>query len=260
MRVTLLSGTSAVSSEPGRALARLAKTISDSAGSAAIVRESSSEAFERLRSAEAGVAKAIDDYLDRYGYRPMSYDPGDVTLAERPSLLIGLLRDELDRGVPSEDIHVGRRTASALTEARARLTTATEDERERFETALAFASDACPSREDNILVVDGLPSGLIRRTAVEVGRRLAERGELAARRTLSSWRTRSSAARWLATGAVGENGSGCGRRNEHGCSPIPDLPAMDRIPAGRPISAAFRGAAIRHRRSHVGHGARRQPR
>ena len=82
--VTLLSGTSAVSSEPGRALARLAKTISDSAGSAAIVRESSSEAFERLRSAEAGSPKAIDDYLDRYGYRPMSYDPGDVTLAERP--------------------------------------------------------------------------------------------------------------------------------------------------------------------------------
>lgn len=178
--VTLLSGTSGASSEPGRALADLASAVRGSPAALAIIRDGSSEAVERLRAEAAEIAELIDEYLDRYGHRPMSYDPGDATLAERPSLLIGLLRDELDRADSSSGTRSQREREEALAEARARLATATVDERERFEKAVAFASSAYPVREDNIFVVDGVPSGVIRRAALEIGRRLWARGDLAA--------------------------------------------------------------------------------
>jgi pyruvate,water dikinase len=67
----------------------------------------------------------------------------------------------------------------ALAEARALLDIATAEEQERFDNAFELATRAYPVREDNVFVVDGLPSGSIRRAVVEIGRRLAERGDLA---------------------------------------------------------------------------------
>ena len=54
--------------------------------------------------------------------------------------------------------------------------------RDRFENALPFASRACPVRDDNVFVLDNLPSGLIRRAVAEIGPRLADLGTVARRR------------------------------------------------------------------------------
>jgi rifampicin phosphotransferase len=178
--VDLVSGTSAASSEPGRALAELAAAVRGSDPAFAIVRERGADALQHLPSAAPDVARAVDDYIDRYGHRPMSYDPGEITLAERPGLLMGLLRDELDRSVSQEQAGAQSRSAQALTEVRSRLTRATGEDRRRFEDALRFAALAYPTREDNSFVVDSLPCGLIRRAAMEFGRRLEERGAIAA--------------------------------------------------------------------------------
>jgi pyruvate,water dikinase len=45
-----------------------------------------------------------------------------------------------------------------------------------FEPLLRVAQKAYPIREDNVIFTDNIPSGLLRRWVVEVGRRLAERG------------------------------------------------------------------------------------
>jgi pyruvate,water dikinase len=67
--------------------------------------------------------------------------------------------------------------AAALEEARAKLSDAAS--RGRFEKALAYAELVYPVREDNVLLTDQLPTGLLRRTALEAGRRLTARGHLA---------------------------------------------------------------------------------
>ena len=74
----------------------------------------------------------------------MSYDPGDVTLAERPGLLIGLLRDELDRGVESDGDTVDRERQEALSEARAKTRHRDRGRAERFETL--WRSPPAPTR------------------------------------------------------------------------------------------------------------------
>ncbi len=107
----------------------------------------------------------------------MSYDPGDVTLAERPELLTGLIRDRLAGGTTVRAAGAAR--AAALEQARAALAEATGEERNRFERALAAAEHAYPSREENVIWTDNAPSGLLRYTALEIGRRLAERGAIA---------------------------------------------------------------------------------
>jgi len=50
--------------------------------------------------------------------------------------------------------------------------------RRRFEALLENATRVYPLREDNVLLTDNLPAGLIRRVLLEAGRRLSGRGQL----------------------------------------------------------------------------------
>ncbi len=176
----LVAGTSETSSEPARALSALAATIRESPAAEAIVLDGGDDILDRLRATAPDVAVLVDGYLERHGHRPLSYDPSDVTLAERPALFAQLLGDHLRQvGRPAAGTAVDRREA-ALAEARGQLAERTAKDSDRFEHALALAQRAYPIREDNIFIVGGLPSGLVRRAVVEIGRRLAERDALIA--------------------------------------------------------------------------------
>jgi pyruvate,water dikinase len=135
------------------------------------------DVLERLRDVAPDAARTFEAYLEQHGRRTLSYDPGDVTLAERPELLAGLLRDRLSGGATVGD--PGAIRDEARGRARAVLAEATERQRARFERALAAAERAYPSREENVIWTDNVPSGLLRYTAIEIGRRLAERGAIA---------------------------------------------------------------------------------
>jgi phosphohistidine swiveling domain-containing protein len=178
--LTLLTGTSEASSAPGRALAGLAESIAVRPEAREVVERDAGALLTRMRAVAPDIAAAIEGYLDDHGHRTLSYDPGDPTLAERPELLAGLLRDRLGRSpagagtIPGE---TGR--AEALARARAALVQRTAGERDRFEQALAAAERVYPTREDNIALVDNVPAGLLRYAMVEFGRRLAERGVIA---------------------------------------------------------------------------------
>jgi rifampicin phosphotransferase len=175
--LALLSGTSAASSEPGRALDALCAAVADSAAAREVVSTGGADVLERLRQAAPDAATALESYLEQHGHRTLSYDPGDVTLAERPELLMGLVRHRLAK--PGMQRDPGGARDEALRRVRAALVDAPADARRRFEGALSAAESAYPSREDNVIWTDNFPSALLRYTAVEIGHRLVQRAVLA---------------------------------------------------------------------------------
>lgn len=149
--LSLVTGSSQASSEPGRMLQDLAQRI----------------------AADPTAADEIPAFLERYGHRPTSYDPGDPTLFERPHIVEGLLAEQVRSALRTQP------RPDAIAEARADLSGHPEPDRARFEAALSYALRAYPVREDNIYWLDNHPCALLRYCAVEIGRRLAHRGRIA---------------------------------------------------------------------------------
>jgi hypothetical protein len=170
--LSALAGTSTSSTEAGRALADLSRV----AGRSAQVRRllTSAPSHEVL-AADAEFAAAFDDYVDRFCFRALTYDVRDPTLAERPELVLSLVRDQLADGRPSVAPGDG---APLIAEARARLTTATAQDQARFEHSLARALRAYPVREDNVYSTVSAPFALVRSAGLEIGRRLAARHQI----------------------------------------------------------------------------------
>jgi len=176
--LALLAGNSQTSSAPGRALRELAASVAASSAAVGALEGAGEDLLERLQGAAPPLATLVEAYLEGYGHRTFSYDPGDPTLAERPALVAALLRARITEDPTRPDPAAEARTA-ALGRARRGLGGRPADQRTRFERALATAQRAYGVREDNVLWTDNLPSGLLRYVAVEVGRRLVDRGLLA---------------------------------------------------------------------------------
>jgi rifampicin phosphotransferase len=170
----LLAGNSAAAAAPTCALDELADGIAGSATALAALEDPSGNVLEALADADPAIAERFRIYLDQFGHRPAaSYDPGVATLAEQPELLAALVRDRVRTaaGRPGRD-------PDLLGRARELLAVRPVEEQERFERAHAAAVRIYPTREDNVLIVDGEPSGLLRYAALEIGRRLVQRGGL----------------------------------------------------------------------------------
>jgi pyruvate,water dikinase len=100
--LALVSGTSAASSEPGRALEQLSAAVAASSAAREVVSAAGADVLERLRDVAPDAATAFEAYLAQHGRRTLSYDPGDVTLAERPELLAGFSATGSQEARPSE--------------------------------------------------------------------------------------------------------------------------------------------------------------
>jgi len=179
--LTLLEGLSTTSTEPARQLADLAQL----ARSKAAVRELLAEVDEttpaRLAEVDAGFARAFSEYVEANGHRSLRYDVLEPTLAETPHVLLRLVADQLELGFSPERAarEARRRRDEAADEARRFLASHPEGDRERFERALARAQGAYPALEDRAWVTNSVQSALLRYVALEIGRRLVERGQLA---------------------------------------------------------------------------------
>jgi pyruvate,water dikinase len=176
--LALVAGSSDVSAEPGRELRVLASRFATEAAALRALDEAGDDVLARLQEASPALADAFRAYLDRYGHRTASYDPGDPTLFERPALLAGLLRDRVSAG--DRDHRDGSQISQdAFARAHTTLAHRSEDDRGRFELAVEAARRVYGNREDNIFWLDNQPCAFLRYTAVEIGRRLADRGLLA---------------------------------------------------------------------------------
>lgn len=175
--LSLVTGASGASSEPGRELAALAGRVAADPVASEALTAPGDDRRGRLRRAAPWAADSLDDYLERYGHRTINYDPGEPTLFERPATVVGLLVELVRHGAEG---YVGAAAHSdPLAQARTELAGRSDQDRDRFERVLAHGRRAYGCREENVFWLDGQPCALLRYTAVEIGSRLADRGVLA---------------------------------------------------------------------------------
>lgn len=180
--LTLLEGLSTTSTEPARQLAYLAQLARSKPAIRELLARVDESTPARLADLDREFARAFSNYVEATGHRALRYDVIDPTLAEVPHLLLRLVADQLEvKFSPDQAAQEAlRRRSQAADEARRLLASHPEADRERFERALARAREAYPALEDRVWVTFSVQAALLRYLALEIGRRLADRGQLAA--------------------------------------------------------------------------------
>ncbi len=159
----LLAGASPATSEVERHVAAVAAAL-DRAGAP------SPASHDELRAAGDDAAEALDRYLDDYRWRPITgHDLAEPTLGESPALVLAAV-DARRAG------RVG--AAVEMVDPAAVRTKVPPGDRLRFDELLADARSAYALRDDDVGVCFNWPLGLVRRAALEAGRRLTDRGRL----------------------------------------------------------------------------------
>jgi len=130
----------------------------------------------RLWEIDAEFASRFCAYQEEFGFRSIRYEVADPSILETPSLTLSLIADQLRTGYDpaARAAEVARRREAARAEARALLAGRPEVDRARFERALDRAERWYPAREDYAPMTFSEQLALIRRVALEMGRRLAE--------------------------------------------------------------------------------------
>lgn len=173
----LVSGTSYRSTEPARNLHELTRMAAEDPTTEELLAQSATTSMDRLLTSDSEFARAFSTYLDRYGHRALAYAVAEPTLAETPELFIDLIRAQLQQGYdPDEEAKTTAGTREkAIAEART-LLAGSPNHLSRFERILERAIRAYPVREDNEFFTMSVPLAVMRYGALEIGRRLAERG------------------------------------------------------------------------------------
>lgn len=163
---------------PSEALALLAGSSPVSTGASAQLEElraavngRTAATLDKLRALGPEVSEALDAFLQRHGWRLVDgYDVDGPCLAELPSLVVMLATS-----APSiPDNHDGAH-ARAIAGTRE---LAPPDERDEFDRLLADARVGYGLRDDNSAILMAWPVGLLRRSMLAAGDRLAARGVL----------------------------------------------------------------------------------
>jgi rifampicin phosphotransferase len=176
----LLAGLSTTSTEPAHRLAQLAAMATRRPAVRRLLDKVDSGTAGRLAATDPEFTQAFAGYQREFACRALRYEIADPSIAETPELTLRLLADQLARGYDpaAEAAELARRRAAAAGRARATLAERPATDRERFERALARAERAYPVREDNEFFTVSAPLAVLRYPLLEIGRRLAARGQL----------------------------------------------------------------------------------
>jgi pyruvate,water dikinase len=174
--VELFAGSSTSSTEPARALEPVIAAARRSPHVASLLRAGALP--DEVLAADPGFAETFTEYQRRFGCRALTYDLADPTLAERPAVMLGLIRDQLNQDAEDAQAAARQTADRALAEARRILSDRDSGARARFERDLARARAAYPVREDNEFFTISTPLAVLRQVALEIGRRLAGRRQV----------------------------------------------------------------------------------
>ena len=176
----LLEGLSSTSTASARHLDELAQLAISKPAIRQLLASVDETTPGKLAGADADFANAFNRYVEATAHRAVRFDVVDPNLAERPDLLLRLVADQMTNGFSPEQVaHESQRRRDAATdEARALLASRTETDRTRFGRGLARAREAYPSMEDKTWHTQAVQTALLRYVGLEIGRRLAERGQL----------------------------------------------------------------------------------
>ena len=178
--VELLAGLSEKSSEPSQKLARLAMMASARPNVRSLFDHIDSNSVARLAEMDREFAEAFKQYMGEFGCRALRYELTEPTLAEKPELVLGLIRDQLAQhyDATGDARALEQKRSAVVAEARKLLQSHPVKDRERFERALERAQKAYPIREDNEFYTVSCPYALVRYAFLEIGKRLVKRGQL----------------------------------------------------------------------------------
>jgi pyruvate,water dikinase len=178
--VELLSGLSSQTTEPAYRLAELARLARERAAVRQLLAQANQETPLRLAAVDGDFAAAFERYMQEFGYRTLRHDINEPTVAEQPELILRLIRDQITSGYDpqAEAAALGQRRAAVLAEARQLLSSRPPENRHRFERALARAERAYPVREEHEFYLSNAPFAQLRYVLLEVGKRMAGRGQL----------------------------------------------------------------------------------
>ncbi len=173
--LALLAGLSTASSEPARVVAGLTAIAAERPAVRRFVESGDADA-SRLWEIDPDFASRFDAYQEQFGFRSIRYEVADPSIRETPSLTLRLIADQLRSGYDpvARAAEVGRRREERRAEARAQLADRSDADRARFERALERAHRWYPAREDYAPMTFSEQLALIRRVALDLGRRLAE--------------------------------------------------------------------------------------
>jgi rifampicin phosphotransferase len=177
--LALMSGLSVRSTEPSLRLAELARIAADSPAVRPMLDHLEKWTAADACAADPVFAEAFASYLRYYGCRALGMEFVEPTLAEMPDLVLRLVRDQVLRGYDpgTDEAALAAEREEALAEALSRLGGRPGDTA-RFQRALARAERAYPVREDSEFYTASAPLGVGRYAAIEVGSRLAARGQI----------------------------------------------------------------------------------
>jgi pyruvate,water dikinase len=176
----LLGGLSTTSTEPAHRLAELAGLAARRPAVRGLLDQIQEGALGRLAATNPELAEAFAAYQREFACRALRYEIADPSIAETPELTLRLLADQLARGYDpvAATAALADRRMTAAARARAVLAGRPPGDREHFERVLARAERAYPVREDNEFYTTSVPIALLRYPLLEVGWRLAARGQL----------------------------------------------------------------------------------
>jgi pyruvate,water dikinase len=201
---------------------------------AAELRDADSGSPGRLAGLDPEFAAKLAAYTRDYAHRTSGFDLSQPTLAEQPLVVLGLLRAQLGRpfDLAAEQAALDKRLSAVVSEAQAGLAGRPAAERERFR-ALLEANDAGTGVRDEKVYYAVSAWALLRYAAQELGRRLADRGQLGDAGDVL-FLTDGEALDALATGA-GQSALAARRRAEHAWAGThPGPPSYGTPPAGPP--------------------------
>jgi rifampicin phosphotransferase len=172
--VTVLKGKAQGGVAPLALLDQLADAVRSVEASSEILRDGSLDAHnrvERLRASDPRVARALDTYLNEYGFRLVTgFDLCDLTLRELPHVLLSSIAAQIDKRTPLQD---NAATEEAALWLRNRVPAAARAE---YDSLLEEACAAYGLEDENVGMTTLWPSGLMRRALLATGERLVSRG------------------------------------------------------------------------------------
>lgn len=183
----LVGGLSATSSAPARDLLAVADAAQEIPTAAAVLAgwagQPWTDTLDALRAAGGtDVAGRLEEHMDAFGCRTTGYDPGRPSIAERPELVLGIVRDLVGAGAVADEMAAAlarrRADADARVDAELDRRRVAPADRERVRSVIEAARAAWPVREDNLFWTDSMPCGVLRLAVLEVGSRLAAAGHL----------------------------------------------------------------------------------
>jgi pyruvate,water dikinase len=172
--LTVLKGKAQAGVAPLALLDQLADAVRSVEASSEILHDGSLDTHSRLRclrASDPGVARALDTYLNEYGFRLITgFDLCDLTLRELPHVLLSSVAAQIDKPTPLQD-------NAAPEEAALRLwNRVPADARAEYDNLLEEACSAYGFQEENVGMTALWPSGLMRRALLATGERLVSRG------------------------------------------------------------------------------------